>query len=188
MNKNKHIIVIVVLIILGILIFFLTSEITVDVAVSETEETGETRDPMDESSLVLFNTGKGLTLKMSPDVEEHKNGDHSVYYFSEECMVSVKMVGFEELEEDGTGNADTTLEEYIKIVESNNEDITFTEDDYGNPSVVYSAEKDKERFTYYSTVRKGSEAFWLVNFSCMEEDQDKMLPQFELWGSTITVK
>ena len=70
MNKNKHIIVIVGLIILGILIFFLTSEITVDVAVSETEETGETRDPMDESSLVLFNTGKGLTLKMSPDVEE----------------------------------------------------------------------------------------------------------------------
>ena len=68
MNKNKHIIVIVGLIILGILIFFLTSEITVDVAVSETEETGETRDPMDESSLVLFNTGKGLTLKMSPDV------------------------------------------------------------------------------------------------------------------------
>ena len=123
MNKNKHIIVIVGLIILGILIFFLTSEITVDVAVSETEETGETRDPMDESSLVLFNTGKGLTLKMSPDVEEHKNGDHSVYYFSEECMVSVKMVGFEELEEEGTGNADTTLEEYIKIVESNNDNL-----------------------------------------------------------------
>ena len=160
-----------------------------DVVLEETETELESVDSMDVTSLELFDTEKGLTIKMSPAMEENKSGDHTVYYFSDACMVSVKMIGFEELVEAGTGSEKTTLEEYVKMVEEGNENITFTTDSYGNLSTTYTAEgDDDESFAYYVTVRKGSNAFWMVNFACMEEMKDVYIPQFELWGSTIEVQ
>lgn len=187
MKKHRNLIIVIVCIIAVIAFVLINFDISVTKVDDAADET-ETEVILDEDALVEFDTKKGLTIKMPADIEEYKSGDYSVYYFSEECMVSVKEVRFEELEAAGTGDANTTLEEYMAIVEESNENIKFTEDSYGNPSVMYSAENDDEAFAYYSTVRKGSEAFWLVNFSCMEEDKEALYPQFEFWASTITVK
>ena len=160
-----------------------------DVMLETAETETESVDPMDVTALELFDTEKGLTIKMSSEMEENKSGDHTVYYFSDACMVSVKMIGFEELVEAGTGSKRTTLEEYVKMVEDGNENITFTTDSYGNVSTTYTAEgDDDESFAYYATVRKGSNAFWMINFACMEDTKDFYIPQFELWGSTIEVQ
>ena len=164
-----------------------------DISVKDANETEEetvveTVDPLDETALVLFDTGKGLTIKMSSEMEENKSGDHTVYYFSDNCMVSVKMIAFEELEEAGTGNAKSTIEDYIGMVEESNENIAFTKDSYGNSCTMYSVEGDDMNLAYYVTVRKGSEAFWMINFSCYEEEKAMRYEQFELWGSTIEVQ
>lgn len=186
MKKYRKLGIVLICIVAVIAFVLLNFDISVT-KVDETEVESETELVLDEAALVEFDTEKGLTIKMPETIEEYKSGDHSVYYFSEECMVSVKQVTFDELEEAGNGDADTTLEEYIAIVEESNSDITFSQDSYGNPAVMYSAENDDEAFAYYSTVRKGSEAFWLVNFSCMEEDKEVLYPQFEFWANTIKV-
>ncbi|MBQ2288493.1 MAG: hypothetical protein II251_07285 [Lachnospiraceae bacterium] len=157
-------------------------------AETETETVVETVDPLDASALVAFDTGKGLTIKMSSEMEEEKSGDYSVYYFAENLMVSVKKVTFEELIEEGTADEKTTIEEYIQMVENANENVSFTKDSYGNFSTTYSAADDKYEMIYYVTVRKGSDAFWLINFAGLEEEKDIRIPQFELWGSTIAVQ
>lgn len=189
MKKHRNLWIVIICIVAVIAFVLINFDISVTkVEDAESENESETEIMLDEANLVIFDTEKGLTIKMPENIEEYKSGDHSVYYFSEECMVSVKQVMFEELEEAGTGDADTTLEEYIAIVEESNENIQFSKDSYGNWSVTYSSESDDEKFAYYSTVRKGSEAFWLINFSCMEEDKEVLYPQFEFWANTIEVK
>lgn len=189
-GKQRLLIGLISIFVLAVLVLF-CCDITVtkvdESSGNKTESTGESKEPLDVSSLELFDTGKGLTIKMSTEMEENKSGDHSVYYFSDNVMVSVKMVNFQELVDAGTGSGDSTIEDYVKIIEDNNENIAFTTDSYGNPSTTYSVEDKKGNLFYYATVRKGSEAFWLINFSCMEEEQEEMLPQFELWASTIEV-
>ncbi|WP_405322142.1 hypothetical protein [Frisingicoccus sp.] len=190
-GKKRLIIGLVSIFVLAVLVLFCCGDLTItkiDETSKDTEESiDESVDVLDEASLELFDTGKGLTIKMGSGMKENKNGDHSVYYFADNVMVSVKMVGFEELEEDGTGSADSSIEDYIKIIEDNNENIAFTTDSYGNPSTTYTVEDKKNDLFYYATVRKGSEAFWLINFSCLEEEKDARLPEFELWASTIEV-
>ena len=155
---------------------------------TETETVVETVDPLDASALELFDTGKGLTIKMSSEMKEEKSGDHSVYYFAEGLMVSVKKVPFEELKEAGTLDADSSIEDYVQMVEDANENIAFKTDSYGNLSTTYEASDDKVDMIYYATVRKGSDAFWMINCSGLLEEQDIRIPQFELWGSTISVQ
>ena len=189
-QKYKKLIIALIVVAAIPLLVLMCCDISVKPAgeTDETETVEETVDPLDPAGLVAFDTEKGLTINMSADMEEERSGDHTVYYFSEDCMVSVKMIGFEELVEAGTGDAKTTLEEYIQMVEDANENITFTTDSYGNPCTTYSAEGDKGTFAYYVTVRKGSDAFWMINFACPEADKAFYVPQFELWGSTIEVK
>lgn len=188
MNGKKRLLI-------GLLSIFVLAVVVLfccDITITEEGETKETEvvetvDPLDKSALELFDTGKGLTIKMSSDMEEERAGDLSVYYFAEDCMVSVKKVPFDELVEAGTANADSTIEDYIKLIEDSNENITFTTDSYGHPSTTYSAESDGVNVAYYVTVRKGSDAFWMINFSCLEEEKETRYPQYELWGSTIEV-
>ena len=55
-------------------------------------------------------------------------------------------------------------------------------------STTYEASDDKVDMIYYATVRKGSDAFWMINCSGLLEEQEMRIPQFELWGSTISVQ
>lgn len=188
-KHRKLIIALIVVVALPVLVL-LCCDITVTKVdeTSETESVAETADLLDASALELFDTGKGLTIKMSAEMEEDKSGDLSVYYFAEGLMVSVKKVPFDELVEAGTADANSTVEDYIQVIEDGNEDITFTTDSYGNPSTTFSAESDGVALVYYVTVRKGSDAFWMINFAGLEEEKDIRYPQFELWGSTIEVQ
>lgn len=185
---RKLIIALAVIFAIPVLVL-LCCDITVKEAGETEEETViETVDPLDENALELFDTGKGLTIKMSSDMKEEKAGDFSVYYFAEGLMVSVKKVPFEELKEAGTLDAHSSIEDYVKMVEDANENITFTTDSYGYLSTTYEASDDKVDMIYYATVRKGSDAFWMINCSGLLEEKEVRIPQFELWGSTIEVQ
>lgn len=144
-------------------------------------------DGPDYSTLPLNDPGVGLTIRMAPEMTLTKNNSFDMFYTSEHCLMTAVREGFDVLAASGAGDADTTLEEYIGIVERIN-GVTFETDAYGNPFATYVSEIDGKNFTYYFTVRKGSDAFWLVNFACPESEQGTWLPQFALWANSIRVK
>lgn len=191
-QKHRKLFIALIVIFAIPVLVFLCCDITItkvgENGETEMETVPETVDLLDVSALELFDTGKGLKIKMSPDMSEERTGELSVYYFAEGLMVSVKKIPFEELSQEGTADANSSIEDYIQIIEDANENIKFTLDSYGNPSTTYPAENDGVEMIYYVTVRKGSDAFWMINFAGLEEEKDIRIPQFELWGSTIELK
>ena len=160
---------------------FAASSETIDVVWSD-----EVPAP-DYTGLTRVDPGAGLAISMSADMKRTPNESFALFYTSEHCMVSALREDFELLGSVGIGSADMTVEEYISIVETNN-GMTFSPDLYGNPAAVYENEVSGSTFVYYSTVRKGSDAFWLVSFACLAAERETYLPQFMLWGSSIEVQ
>lgn len=144
-------------------------------------------DALDYSMLPLADPEVGLTIRLHADMLIQQNDAFAMLYASDNCMMSATREDFATLESAGLGGADTTLDEYMAILEQKN-GITFDADGYGNPAAVYTNEVQGSTFVYYLTVRKGSDAFWLVNLACLESEQEAWLPEFAFWANSIKVK
>ena len=59
---------------------------------TETETVVETVDPLDASALELFDTGKGLTIKMSSEMKEEKAGDLRCIFICADCRSVIRIV------------------------------------------------------------------------------------------------
>ncbi len=143
-------------------------------------------DGPDYSKLPVFESASGLSIRMSADMKSEKNENFAAFYHSDTCMLTGLRESFEMLEDAGVCDENTTLEEYIKIIEQNN-GIKFEPDSYGNMSACYENDVNGQTFFYYSTVRKAPDAFWLLSFACKESEQKTYLPRFEMWANSVRV-
>ncbi len=112
-----------------------------------------------------------------------------VFYSADDCMMSALREGFDVFASVGLDGEATTLEEYAALVEqAGGLTTSFETDGNGNPFMTYTSVVDGNDIFYYATLRKGTDAFWVVNFACMDAQQAEYLPQFEQWSNSIVVE
>ena len=83
----------------------------------------------------------------------------------------------------------TTLEDYAEMcIDTAGVDAAPESDEYGNVCFSYTYDNDGETYFYYDVVKKGSDAFWICNFVCLDAQRDTYEPLFAEWAASIEVK
>lgn len=83
-----------------------------------------------------------------------------------------------------------TTSDYAELVITANmlEGSEVMKDAEGNEYFTYTNESNGRTYFYYAVVRKGSDAFWLCQFACLDKNTEKYTPKFTEWAKTIIVE
>ncbi len=130
-------------------------------------------------------TCEGMTVTLTDRFKETEYEGYTVCYGSPDVMVIVLKESFS-LQ---AGLDQMTLDEYAKLVLQANaskspSEITKHE---GFQSMEYDFlnEKENQTYSYFSTMFKGPDAFWLIQFACKTEDYDANKDTFLTYANSI---
>ena len=143
-----------------------------------------------EVKLAEVDTGLGLKLQLPENMTaaDADGTGFSAIYNNNTAAVSIVREGYDDYAEMGMDISAITLEEYQElVVEANGLTESFQSAPNGQPYITYTREAEGDTFFYYTTLRKGSDAFWIVNYNCFADQQNTYLSQFESWAETIVV-
>lgn len=131
----------------------------------------------------------GLTINLPKDLKEETLEGFNYYLYGSNFMFSALKEDFGLFDQLGIDANNTTVEDYGALIQQFNElEEGFEADGYNNLCITYTSEVDGEEYFYYTTVRKGTDAFWLVTFSSYNDEKDIYQPLFEKWANTIVVE
>jgi len=138
---------------------------------------------------VLYSNDTGLTIIMPEGMKSFSADGFAMAYHADDVMMSAVKENFSDYTELELNLEAMRIEEYAQLTqEINGLEHPFTADESGNFFVTYNAHIDGQDFFYYSTIRKGTDAFWVVTFACPEKHSIDYLPAFEIWSTSIVVE
>lgn len=111
------------------------------------------------------------------------------YYESLDSIAMALKEEFSNLESVGI-TEDSTLEDYTKLVLINNkmtEDKLKYSDDKSYVYFEYEKEVSGSDMYYLAVVKKGTDAFWLMNFACKAEQKADLQDNFFDYASSIKI-
>ena len=127
----------------------------------------------------------GMSITLSDDFKE-KQSNNTACYESSNAVVLVKKEGFAAMSDAGL-SPDISAAEYSELVaKSNGLDVSVTEE---NEIVYfeYNMDTDFGNFKYFACVYKGSDAFWLIQFSCSADIYDDVKDEFFTFAQSVKV-
>lgn len=129
----------------------------------------------------------GMTITLTNQFAEKEYITQTVMYESRDSIVTALKESFSALEEAGLGS-DITPEEYAELVIANNmlENCEIQEKE-GLTCFQYDRTVDGKAFSYLATIHKAPDAFWLIQFGCLETDFPEKESQFIEWAKTVKV-
>ncbi len=137
----------------------------------------------------MYSNGTGLTITMPEGMESFSADGFSMAYHADDVMMSAVRENFSDYTELELNLEAMSIDEYAQLTqEINGLEHTFAADTSGNLFVTYCANIDGQNYFYYSTVRKGSDAFWVVTFACPEKHSEEYIKAFEEWSASIVVQ
>jgi len=141
-----------------------------------------------DGKLIVYDDGTGISVVMPEGMAPFTADGFVMAYSADEVMMSAVREGYDDYAELELNLEAMSTEEYAELTQSvNGLKNSFAADEQGNLFVTYTANIDSVDYFYYSTIRKGSDAFWVITFACAEEQQEKYFPAFEEWSGSITV-
>jgi len=129
-------------------------------------------------------TKAGVTISLTSDFYEKEIASQTAYYESQKYIVTVLKEEFTIFESLGI-STDISVKEYAKLViDSNMIDSAIEEKDN---LTFFRSEKtiNGKQFSYFATVHKSSDAFWLIQFACESKNAEDSQDLFFEWGQTI---
>ena len=165
-------------------------ETTTQAPETTTEQTADVPEGIDTSKYKFWDTETGIKLYMDKLMlkQDAESNGLTTFYASNKYMMAALRESFEMFEGYGLDTKNTSVEDYADLVKQANEyEDDFTPDSYGNLRITYVKPVGESNYFYYSTVRKGSDAFWLVHFACLESDRAEYEPIFEMLGNTVVI-
>lgn len=129
----------------------------------------------------------GLEITLTTDFTENTMEGYTVCYDSSHAAIFALKEDFSLME----GLEDMTLNEYGELARESNssrspsslstaDGITYFEYSFFN-------ESENVTYRYYTTVHKGSDAFWMVQFVCPDSTYATQKPNFVTWAKSVTV-
>lgn len=144
---------------------------------------GCSKDSPDENEALYSADGMSITL---PDYfKAIETQQYAACYDSEDVAVFV-------VKEEFSANqsfSDLSLDEYAELVYAASSAYSPNEitENEGLTCMEYEfyIENDNQTYVYFTTIFKGSDAFWQVQFSCIEALYEQYKPQFVEWAKTV---
>lgn len=127
-------------------------------------------------------TKAGMSITLTSDFTESKQVPFTSYYMSEDALVFTLKEEFTLLE----GFSDYTLNEYCQLVIDNGQKAATIQTEDGLTYFVFDNSANGNDYSYFCTVYKATDAFWLVQFACLKEDYDKFADKFKEWAKTVS--
>ena len=140
-------------------------------------------------SLLVFITACDLSTEETFTEDNFKITLSSTYYYeSTDVGIVVTFEDFESLEEVNI-NSDSSLEDYLKVVEyANDEKYDSKKSENGKYYYFdYTASVSGKEFYYISAVYKGKTGFWLVTSYCENKNKDELKPVLLKYLNTVEV-
>ena len=132
-------------------------------------------------------SAQGMTVTLTDAFKENTQAGYTVCYESSEVAVFILKESFS-LQ---AGVENLTLDEYADLVRQSNASKSPTEiakqDGFYTMEYNFLNESENQTYSYYCTMFKGTDAFWLVQFACKEGDYASYKETFLNWAKTITL-
>lgn len=131
---------------------------------------------------------EGLTITLTDEFEEKALVDSlTASYTSDYCLVTTLKEDFSLFSEAGL-SVDISESEYLDMVIQSNSLENEPEETDGLHTVTFTKEVSGQNMTYFALAKRGTDAFWLVQFACPTDTFENMRPQFIKWAKTVTVE
>ena len=120
----------------------------------------------------------GMTIKLTTAFSEREQVSYTASYISQHVMVMALKEEFSIFGLNNEGEQLTLAEYADMVVEANKKDgLVFTSQD-GITSASYTSTVNGDDYTYFLTVYKASDAFWLIQYATKSD-------KFEEWKDDI---
>lgn len=130
-----------------------------------------------------------FTIMLPAGVEVSEEDGFEAFFAAEDYAVTVVKDEFDIFEQLDIDPTTYSEEDYGKLIlELYDVDGAFTFDKNNHLYYSYENSVDGETYFYYVTVRKGTDAFWLITFLTEADKQKTLVKSFEIWNNTISVK
>ncbi len=135
---------------------------------------------------MTYDTGAGLTITMREGMEPFDAEGITMAVADSRCMMTAVRHDYSTYSDMGADMTAVTEEEYVLLLEELGRlEQEFSYDAAGNYHTTYTAHVDGEDYFYYGIIHKGSDAFWLVTFTCEAGLSEEYIPLFIEWSRSI---
>jgi len=129
-------------------------------------------------------TKAGMTITLTTDFFEKEIASQTAYYESQKYMVTTLKEEFTIFESYGM-STDISAKEYAKLVIDNNMIASTIEEKDNLVYFEYEKAVNGKQISYFATVYKSSDAFWLIQFACESKNAEDSQDLFIEWAQTI---
>lgn len=130
-------------------------------------------------------TKKNMTITLPENFKETTVQGYTVCYESNDAWVLALREAFS-LEQ---GFSNWTLDQYADVIRTNSAANSPTQISHENDltSIEHSFFNEDENLTYkyFVAVYKSSDAFWMIQFSCTEDNYDAYRASFIEWAKSV---
>lgn len=136
-----------------------------------------------------YTSDQGISITMEDGMEEKTQSGASVYYEGKKALAVIIKENFADFQTYGIDTDAYTIEKYESLIkQANGLTDDFEVDENGNPYLTYEQTVSGAQGFYFVTVKKGTDAFWVITFACAEDDSEDYLPKFKQWSDSIEVQ
>ncbi len=131
----------------------------------------------------------GFSITLTEDFVKKEIVSATYYYESIDSIAMALKEEFSTLESIGL-TENSSVEDYAKAVLANNKmtgkEINYSDD---NKYIYFDYEKEVNgsNMYYFAVLKKGSDAFWLMNFACKADQKADLQDNFHEYASSIKV-
>ncbi len=130
-------------------------------------------------------TSNGMSITLTDAFRENTYEGYTVCYDSKDVAVFVVKEPFSIQE----GLSDLSIDDYAEAVYEANASKSPSEiskeNDLTSMEYNFLNEQENQTYRYYAAMFKGSDAFWLVQFACKQDEYDAKRQTFIDWAKTV---
>lgn len=130
----------------------------------------------------------GLAITLNTNFSESDAGDYTAIYESnkDNAVVIILKEDFSLFEIAGI-STDISLNEYAQLTVDASGKNSIVEAKDGLTYFTHESTVDGVKYSYLAVVYRGSDAYWLVQFSTYSKDFDGLVDTFTKWAKTVSV-
>lgn len=131
-------------------------------------------------------TKEGMTITLTDDFIEKDSDTQTAFYQADRYIVMALKEGFSAYRAAGI-TEESTAAEYGAMMISTSAITSEIETIDNLTCFTYEKQQSGKNFTYFASVYKGTDAFWLIQFACETDNYEDSVDQFITWAKSVVV-
>ena len=131
-------------------------------------------------------SASGMSITLTEDFTERDYVSFTATYDSQYVAVFALKETFDLIDATGVLSRNSTTEEYAKFVIQGNQLDCEPVSENGLLSFVYQSENNGVDYTYFATIHKSSDAFWMIQFATKTSNFEKQKDNILTYAKSIS--